>query len=235
MNDKPLESLRDLAASLAGYVPTLFAGLLVLLLGLLVAWIGAKFIVRVLIVMRLDRVIGRLGWGRALQKGDVRHALFSLVGNICGVLIFLVFLDNAVIIWNLTVVSRLLSRLVALAPQLLTAIVVLLVGWGLATAAARSVQRTLHQEEFERAPFIGRIVRAAVIVVAVAIALVELNIAVHIVTGAFLLAFGALCVSFVLAFGLGSKRAVELMWEERLGRRKPTKPDSTPPARPVER
>ena len=40
-----------------------------------------------------------------------------------------------------------------------------------------------------------------------------------IVMGAFLITFGALAFGFVLAFGLGSKRAVELMWEERMRRR----------------
>lgn len=225
-NQEPLESLRDLFVSLTAYLPTLFAGLLVLVLGAVVAWIGSKFLVKLLVLMRLDRVIGRVGWGRALQKGDVRHSLFELVGNIFGLLLFLVFLDNAVTIWHLTVVSRLLSGLVLLAPQLLTAVVVIMVGAGIATGASRAVQSALHQEEFQRAHLVGRIVRAAILIVAVAIALVELNIAVHIVTGAFLLAFGALCVAFVLAFGLGSKRAVELMWEERFGNRKPDKPES---------
>jgi len=50
--------------------------------------------------------------------------------------------------------------------------------------------------------------------------LVELKIAVVIVTGAFLIAFGALGLSFVFAVGFGSKRAVELMWEERFRRQK---------------
>jgi hypothetical protein len=36
------------------------------------------------------------------------------------------------------------------------------------------------------------------------------------VTGAFLIAFGALALGFALAFGLGSRRAVEIMWEKRL-------------------
>ncbi len=49
-----------------------------------------------------------------------------------------------------------------------------------------------------------------------AIALAELDIAVVIVTGAFLIAFGALALGFALAFGLGSRRAVEIMWEKRL-------------------
>ena len=62
----------------------------------------------------------------------------------------------------------------------------------------------------------AKIVRAAILVVTCAIALVELDIAVTIVTGAFLITFGALALSFALAFGLGSRRAVESMWEQRL-------------------
>ena len=61
----------------------------------------------------------------------------------------------------------------------------------------------------------GRIVYAVILGLAVAVALVELNIAVTIVSGAFLIAFGTLGLALVLAFGLGSRRAVELMWEER--------------------
>ena len=48
--------------------------------------------------------------------------------------------------------------------------------------------------------------------------MVELDIAVTIVTGAFLIGFGAMALGFLFAFGLGSKSAVEMMWEERFRR-----------------
>ncbi len=101
----------------------------------------------------------------------------------------------------------------------------------MATAVSRAVQRALVQEEFERARLVSRIVRSAILVVAFAIALVELEVAVTIVTGAFLIAFGALALSFVLAFGLGSKRAVEKMWEEHLQQRKEQREKETNQAR----
>lgn len=202
-------------ANLVGYLPTLLAGLIVLVLGAVVAWVVSRLVVRVLIFLRVDRVVVRLGWGRALAKGDVRHSLFGLVGAVCGVLLFLVFLDNAMVIWKLTVLSQLLEKLVLVIPQLVTAALVLLIGWGVASAASRAVQRMLAQEEFERSRLAGRIVQAAILVAVCAIALVELELAVAIVTGAFLIAFGALALCFVLAFGLGSKRAIERMWDER--------------------
>ena len=220
MDTKPLQSVRDVMSNVVDYLPTLLAGFIVLLLGAFAAWIISKLVVRVLIFLRLDRVIGRLGWGRALEKGDVRHSLFGMLGVLAGLLTFLIFFDNAVVIWKLAVLSELLEKLVRLIPQLVTAGIIMLVGWGIASAVSRAVQRALVQEEFERARLASRVVRSAILVVACAIALVELHVAVTIVTGAFLIAFGALALGLVLAFGLGSRRAVEQMWEEHLRQRK---------------
>jgi len=218
--EQPLQSVREVMANLVDFLPTLLAGMIVLVLGALVAWMVSKLVVRVLLFLRLDRVIVRLGWGRALEKGDVRHSLFGIIGTVFGVLLFLVFLDNAVVIWKLTVLSELLEKVVMLIPQVMVAGVLLLIGWGIATAVSRAVQRALYQEEFDRARLVGRIVHAAILAMSGAIALVQLKIAVGIVTGAFLITFGSLGVAFILAMGLGSKRAVELMWEERHRRRK---------------
>jgi len=228
--EKPLQSVREVMSNIADFLPTLLAGLIVLVMGTVIAWLVSKLVVRILLFLRLDRVIVRLGWGRALEKGDVRHSLFNLVGTTFGVLLFLVFLDNAIVIWKLTVLSQLLERLVLLIPQLIIAAIILMVGWGVATTVSRAVQRALYQEEFERARLGGRIVHAAVLVLSSAIALVQMGIAEAIVTGAFLIAFGALALSFVLAFGLGSKRAVEMMWEERFRNRKES--DSTDREKP---
>lgn len=215
MNTQPLESVRDVMSNIVGYLPTFFAGLVVVALGAVISWVVAKLVVRILLFLRLDRVVVRLGWGRALEKGDVRHSLFGLIGWVAGVLLLLVFLENAVVIWKLTVLSQLVKKLVLLIPALITAAIILIAGWGIATSVSRAVQRTLYQEEFERARLAGRITYAAIVVLAAAIALVELGIAREIVIGGFLIAFGTLGLSFVLAVGLGSKRAVELMWENR--------------------
>lgn len=216
MEPKPLESVRDVMQNLVGYLPTLLAGLIVLVLGAMVAWVVAKLAVRILVFLRLDRVIVRFGWGRGLEKGDVRHSLFGLVGMILGFLVFLMFLENAIVLWKLTVLSQLLDRIIVLIPQLIAAALILLIGWGVAGAASRAVQRALYQEEFGRARFMAKIVRAVILVVTCAIALVELGIAETIVTGAFLITFGALALAFALAFWLGSRRAVESVWEQRL-------------------
>jgi hypothetical protein len=219
MDERPFESVRDIVTSLAAYLPTLLAGLLVLLLGIVAAWVASRLLVRLLVLMRLDRVMARLRWTSGLASGDARHSLFELLGTVLGIFIFLIFLANALVIWRLTVLSELFTRVLLLIPELITAALTLLVGWGLANLASRAVQRVLNREQFSQARLVATLVRWAVLVTAFASALVELRIAITIVTGAFLIAFGTLALCMALAVGLGSRRGVELLWEEHFRRR----------------
>ncbi len=219
MSNQPLTSVQNLFAKIVAYLPSLLAGIVVLLIGAVVAWLTAKAVVRILIWLRLDRIARRLGWSGGLEKGDVRHALFDLVGFSIGILVFLVFLDNALLIWRLTVLSRLLDRIVFLVPELILAGIIMIGGWMIGAAVASATRRALYEEEVERAGLVARILRAAILVLAATMALVQLDIASHIVTYAFLVTFGSLGVAFILAFGLGSRRAVEAMWDGLLSRR----------------
>jgi uncharacterized membrane protein (DUF485 family) len=220
MKDQPLHSLRDALAAIADFLPALVSGLLVLVVGLLVAWLVARIVVRVLTWLRLHRVVERFRWGRALAKGDVRHALYSLIGGLVGAFTFLVFLSRALVLWQLTVLSQLLERLVLLVPDLLLAAVILAVGASLAGLATRSVRRALFEEGLARATLVARLVRAAILVLTFAVALIQLRIAPTLVLWAFLIAFGSMALTIVLAVGLGSRRAVEAIWEGFLARRR---------------
>lgn len=209
----------NLMDDVMSFLPTLLAGLAVVLVGLLVSWLFARALVRVLIWLRLDRVVARFRWGGALGKGDVRHTLYAGLGGVAGILLFLPFLDNALVVWKLTVLSRVLERLVFRVPDLLGSVLIMGVGYLVAAGVSRSVRQALYEENVARAALVGRVARAAVLVLAAAMALVELEFARTIVTYAFLIAFGALAAAFVLAVGLGSREAVALMWRDLLERR----------------
>jgi hypothetical protein len=229
MTDQPLHSLRDALGAIVDFLPALVSGLLVLVVGLLAAWLVARIVVRVLTWLRLHRVVERFRWGRAFGKGDVRHALYSLVGGLAGTFTFLVFLNRALVLWQLTVLSQLLERLVLLVPDLLLAAVILAVGAALAGLAARSARRALYEEGLARATLAARLVRAAILVLTFAIALIQLHVAPALVLWAFLIAFGSLALTIALAVGLGSRRAVELFWEGILARHRA--PAAEPPQR----
>lgn len=204
----------------AAYLPVLTGGLLLILLGLLVGWIVKRTIIRVLVLLRLDRLAGRVGWRTAFAKGDVRAALYTLLGNVGFVLVFLVFLDNALQILRLDVLSSMIGKLVVHAPAFGLATVVLIVGVLVANAAAGRVETVLEEEDAPHARLVGKICKAGLLSMAVALSLWQLGFARQIILAAFVVTFGALGVAFALAVGLGSSAAVRRGWEYLFGKQK---------------
>lgn len=205
---------------LSDYLPTLAVGFLLLVLGVAVGWVVKRAVVRVLIWLRLDRLGGRVGWRAAFGKGDVRAALYNLLGWIAMLLIVLVFLDNALQILGLTVLSRMVDNLVFYLPNL--GLVGLIVGLGIliSNAVAHRAEDLFEEEDFAHARLIGKLLKGVLLSVVSAIALWQLGIARQIVLSAFLIAFGAIGVAFALAVGLGSAGALQRGWEALFKKRK---------------
>lgn len=213
MQPQPPGPLGAFGQRLVDYLPTLAAGLFVAALGLVAGWIVKRATIRVLIWLRLDRLGGRLGWRAAFGKGDVRASLYNVVGSAAMVVVVLVFLDNALQIWGLTVLSRLLEGLLIYLPNL--ALVTLIVGAGLllSNTVASGVEHALEEEDFPRSRLVAKVCKAALLSVVGALALWQLNFAREIVLSAFLVIFGAAGIAFAVAAGLGSAKAIERGWE----------------------
>jgi len=212
MQGQPITPASEYLAKLSAYLPTFTNGLLVLALGIALGWVVKRAIVRVLIWLRLDRLASRVGWRAAFGKGDVRAALYNLVGTVGMAVVILFFLDNALQIWGLTVLFRFVDGLVFYLPNLL--LVALIVGAGMLVSNMVSdrIEAALDEEGFAHARLLGRVARAALLTVVGALALWELRFAQQIVLVAFLVIFGAIGVAFAVAVGIGSARAVEHGW-----------------------
>jgi hypothetical protein len=214
------EPLAGLVQRFTDYLPTLTAGILVLVLGLVLGWLAKRAVVRILIWLRLDRLAGRVGWRSAFGKGDVRAALYDLLGSVAFVLVVLVFLDNALIIWGLAVLSRLMDNLVFALPRLGLAAIIVALGIAIANAAAARAEAALEEEELARARLLAKGLKAVLLAVVVALALWELDFAREIVLAAFVIAFGAMGVAFALGVGLGSAQAVRRGWKGLIEKKK---------------
>jgi len=191
------------------YLPTLAAGLAVTALGIAAGWIAKRVVTRAMIWLRLDRLGGRQGWRAAFGKGDVRAALYDMVGNIVMAAVILVFLDNALQIWRLRVLSDLIDKLIYNVPNLALVALIVGVGFLLANIAGNRATNALEEEGFQRARFLGRLVKAVLQAVVIALAVWQIGFARQIVLAAFLITFGAIGVAFALAVGIGAARALQ--------------------------
>ncbi|MCJ7630588.1 MAG: hypothetical protein MUO50_19610 [Longimicrobiales bacterium] len=192
------------------FMPTLLAGLVVLIAGAVAGWLLKRAVVRVLLLLRLDRLGGgRSAWRSAIGKGDVRAALYNGVGTIAGSVLFLVFVDNALEIWGLSVLARLVDQIIYYLPTLALAVLISWIGIALSNVLARRVEAVLIEEKVPRTALLVGLARSAFLSVVAALALWELNFAREIVLAAFLIGFGAIGVAFALGVGIGSARAIQ--------------------------
>jgi hypothetical protein len=209
--------LRDSFLSFAEYLPALLGALVILFAGYLLA----KLVER-----GIDRTLARLGFNRWLERGGVLEAVersgwqrrpSRMVANI--VFWFLMFgviilAANAVGLGGLTDVF---SELVSYIPNVIAAVVIILVGVVLGEFVEGLIRASTGG--IEGGPTLARVGRGGVILLAVFMSLQELGIATEIVVTAFAILFGAIALAMALAFGLGNRELageVTREWYQRL-------------------
>lgn len=205
----PLQnSLYSVTDKFVAYLPNLVAGVVLVGIGWLLGWALKRIVIRVLAVLRIDRLLRRFRWGAGLDRADVRYALFEFVGNIVFVVVFLILLNASLEVLQLSALAAILQQGVLFIPRLIIAAIIFGLGWIAAELIAASVRKALAKEDVPRPMLIARFAKAFVLLFAAAMALTEIDVAREIVIVGFsvtIITLGALAV--VLA-SIGGKRFV---------------------------
>jgi hypothetical protein len=208
MYGKLQEQMLLIGEKIIAFLPSLLAGLVLLLVGVLLGWIAKRVIVQLLVLFRLEKLLVRFRWGEDFLKADVRYGFYNFIGGIAFLIIFLILLDGALETWRLTVLSNLLEQGISVIPRVIIALVIFGLGWLIASGASRSLQRILGRERVANASLLARFSKIVLMVFFSAMALTELNFARTIVIIGFATIFVALAVTFVVLIALGGKDLV---------------------------
>ena len=209
METRVQDQFLGLADNIIAYLPSLLAGIILVLIGWIAGWMIKRVLVQVSILLRIDRFLRRSRWEAGFTKADVRYGLYNLIGNIGYALVFLLFLDNAFIAWKLTMLSDLLSKIILYLPQIIIAATIFGSGWLLSFWAQKSVLKSLYKESIPRASLISRFVKIILMLFFSAISLVELDVAKEIVIIGFGTIFITLGAMSVVLTAVGGKSFVE--------------------------
>lgn len=180
--DKNLEGpFWDFGKQIINYLPSLLAGTILLLIGWFVGWLAKRITIQLLVVLRFEKLFMRIQWRRALSKADIRYAVFNLMGNVVFFIVFLIFLNSALDAMKLTVLSTLIQQGVVFIPRLIIALIILGIGWVIATRISTSVYNALLKENLPHYSIISRFVKFVAVLFFSSMALVEIDIAPQIV------------------------------------------------------
>lgn len=208
------ESYRTFFDQLATFLPKLIGALLILIVG----WIIAKLIkagsIRLLKLVRLEKVTEKAKIDQFLEEGGTKKTAIEIIGSLIYWLIMLVVILAGFNTLGLEVASELFNQIILYIPNVIVAVIVLIFGIYLASFVAQVVVTYLSNVGIENADFLGNLTKAAIILFVASLALSQLNIGHELVTNAFLLLFGAICLALALAFGLGGREWASRMIEK---------------------
>lgn len=212
---KPMEAfLKQMGA----FLPHLGAMIVVLVLGILIAWAVKSAVFRLLTSAKFDQYCGRIGLSQALAKGGIRETPSHWVGRLAYWTIVLIFLMLGLEVLNLEPVDQFVTQVFSYFPHLLIAVVILIVGFLLANFFGRATLIAAVNAQIIEARFLARTVRIAVILLALAMAFEQLGIAKTVIVAAFSITFGGVVLALAIAFGLGARDSAKQMIERRLKR-----------------
>jgi len=200
-----LEPGRAFVARVAAFLPSLFAALLVFLVGWLLAKAVRLLVFRFLLAVRFDVASEKAGIDDILVRAELRQSPAELVALLAQWLVLLIGLMTAINTLGLSSASDLLNHVLLYIPKVIAAVVALILGLFFANFLAGVVRAAAANAGMGEADVLGALVRYAIVTFTVAVTLQELGIAAELVRSAFVILFGAVALGLALAFGLGCK------------------------------
>ena len=200
-----LNSLNSFWTRLAAFVPQLLAALVLLIFGWIVAKLLRAAFRQFLRVMHFDRLAEKSGIEAFLKYGELEVSLTNLLSELVYWLVMLVVVILVSDSLGLSKVTDLFNQVALYIPHIIIAIVVLVFGTLIARATNRVIFAYLKNIGVDGALTISTISEYAIQVFVVFVALEQLNIGTQLLTVAFAIGFGALCLALAIAFGLGGK------------------------------
>ena len=199
-----VDSTAHFLTRFASLLPGLAALIVALFLSIILAWILAAIVRRVLATIRFDERMGRWGFA-SLADWSPMNSPTRLVSRSLAALVILTGFLIGIAAFDFEWTYLLVQNIFAYIPNVLAALLVLLVGNIIARFLGRSVLIGAVNLNLQYARFLSIGVKWLVIVLAFAMALEHLRIAPGIVELAFGILFGGIVLTMSLAVGLGSK------------------------------
>ena len=208
VNDWGEALLTSFSAALAMFlsaIPRVIAFAVILIIGWIVASLLAKGVAALLRAVRFNDLAYRSGFAGFVQSMGVHTDSAGLIATIAKWFVRLIALVVAFDALGLPAVSQVLQQLLLWLPNLVVALVILVLA-GLAANVVSSVVRGATSEAgFSNPNMLATVAKFAIWAFAVVVAINQLGIATTLVNTLFMGFVGALALAAGLAFGLGGR------------------------------
>ena len=218
MMDIIRESVGSFLRGLGAFLPNILAAIVILIVGWIIARILRAGVTRGLTMANFPRLAKQAGIDDFLAKGGVQRTSSDVLATLVYWLVMLIVLVTAVNALRLEVASQLLNQILLYIPNIIAAVIVVVVGMYAAGFVASLVRTAAANAGIEEAGFVGALARYALIIFTFAIALNQLGIGRNVIAPAVLIIFGAAGLAAAISVGLGAKEIVGRYLQKKFGK-----------------
>ena len=205
-------ALSDALRSVALFVPKLLAFLVILVVGYLVAKLLAKAV---------DKLLERVGFDRAVERGGIKKALAKssydasgIVGKLVYYALMLFVLQMAFGVFGPNPISELLTGVIAFVPKLIVAIVIVVITAAIATALRELISTTLGGLSYGKV--LANVVAVFVLGLGIIATLNQVGIATTVTLPVLITVLATIGGILVVGVGGGLIRPMQSRWEQYL-------------------
>lgn len=195
----------DLAAQVSTWLPRLLVAVLVLVVGWVVALVAQSAVRGLLRRIGIDRLSEKAGFSDTLAEMRMDRSAASLLGRVVYWLVVIFFVSLALEGLGLTAVTETLQLLVGYLPNVLAALLVLILGSFIAHLAGDAIAALASQYGVSGSMLLGQSARWTLIFFAVILTLEQLHLDTSLITYVVLVFLGAAALALALALGLGTR------------------------------
>lgn len=209
-----MQALQGAWEEILMFLPNLIAAIVIFVIGWFVAmWIG-KLIAGILNKLQFDALFEKTGWKEALSNADLKVEPSAFIGAVSKWILVIVFLMIVTDIMGWVAFAGLLAAIVAWMPNLVVAIIIMVVAIIIADIVEKLVKVPTKKMGVSSVNFMGTMVKWAIYVFAALAVLLQLGVTPKIVEVLIMGFVGTLTLALGLSFGLGGKDAASRMIEE---------------------
>jgi small-conductance mechanosensitive channel len=198
-----LGPLQNALSTFLSYIPQLLGAIVILIIGYIVAKVLQAVVGRVLQAVGFDGWMEKGGIKQFFDRAETNQTPHSILGKLVFWFVFIIALTMAADALGIPQVSAVLGQLIAYIPNIIAAILILILAALLANFVSGIVRGATGSG------LLASIARYAIIIYAAFAALTQLGIAVQLTANTFLILLGGVALAAALAFGIGGREVAQ--------------------------
>jgi hypothetical protein len=197
-----LDPLTALYTHVSAFFPNMLAMLIIVLAGIFAARIVRAIVLRTLRAVKFDAWSDRMGLTTMLRKGDLWSKPSAAVAALLFWLLIIVSFLTGLSALHIRVVDGMIAEVMTYLPRIVSAILILVFGYIVTGLVARGLLISLVNSGFHFSRQFARAARLLLIMLIIAMALEQLQVAPGVVVAAFSIIFGGIVLALAISFGV---------------------------------